>query len=387
MQDISSYGGNTKKKFESTGFFRLERENNGWWLVDPEGNAFVTIGVNHADETNMKYDHNFEIWKNKYGSRENWIKGLSKDLKDWGFNTIGWTGDYISGDWGVALDWYGDPINLGHSTSWAAVDYKHADMPYCLQIRVSEFEDWNGQPVYPDVFSHEFDLYCEYLARSICADHSDSKNLIGYFLVDIPAWIRHASGRDFPSLKDLNEKERSDKLFEVASKYYETITKHFRKYDPNHLILGDRYNGNKGIPIEVLQAMKPYVDVLSVQYFTSPNEEGYQKMKEELAQWQQITDKPVIIADIGNWCQTCMNPNRVSDIKDQAGRAADYIASLSSVLNEPWFLGWHWCAHLENKARGWGIKDPYDVPYADFINPVKEFNKNVYQNIEEKIKL
>ncbi|MGG1481176.1 hypothetical protein ABE402_09735 [Bacillus smithii] len=385
MSRLSSYGGDENRKFQSTGYFRLEQSAERWWLVDPEGYAFVTIGVNHADESNLKYDHNFEIWKKRYGSRKNWIKGLSKDLKDWGFNTIGWTGDYISGDWGVALDWFGDPINLGHSTSWSAADYKYADMPYCVQIRVAEFEDWNGQPSYPDVFSHEFDMYCEYLARSICADHAESKNLIGYFFVDIPAWIPHASGRDFEVLKGLNEKERSHKLFEVASKYYETITKHIRKYDPNHLILGDRYNGNKGIPEEVLLAMKPYVDVLSVQYFTSPSEEGYQKMKKELSYWHKIANKPVILADIGNWCPTDMNPNRVSEIQDQSGRAIDYVNSLSAVLNEPWFLGWHWCAHLENKARGWGIKDPYDEPYYDFINPVKEFNKNVYNNIYEKV--
>lgn len=387
MAELSSYGGNVNRTFEATGYFRLERENERWWLVDPKGNPFVTIGVNHADETNLKYDHNFDIWKTKYGSRENWIKGLSEDLKSWGFNTIGWTGDYISGDWGVALDWFGDPINLGHSQSWSAADYKHADMPYCLQIRVSEFEDWNGHPVYPDVFSHEFEMYCDYLARSICADHAGSKNLIGYFLVDIPAWIRHASGSDFKQLEGLNEQERSSKLYEVAAKYYETITASIRKYDTNHLILGDRFNGNKGIPEEVLKAMKPYVDVLSVQYFTSPDEAGYQQMKEDLARWQAIADKPVVIADIGNWCKTHMNPNRVSDIHDQAGRADDYIASLNTVLHEPWFLGWHWCAHLENKARGWGIKDPYDEPYADFVDPVKDFNKCVYQKIEDRVKL
>lgn len=375
------YGGNENRKFEGTGYFRLEKASDRWWLVDPEGSAFVTIGVNHADETNLKYDHNFDIWKEKYGSREKWIKGLVKDLKDWGFNTIGWTGDYISGDWGKALDWFGDPINLGHSTSWAAADYKIADMPYCLQIRVAEIEDWNGQPSYPDVFSREFDMYCEYLARSICANHVDSKNLIGYFLVDIPGWLPHASGKDFKQLEGLTGKERKAKLFNVASKYYETITKHIRKYDPNHLILGDRYNGNKGIPTEVLEAAKSYVDVLSVQYFPSNNEEGYLQMRKDLTNWQSLMDKPVINADIGNWCQTEMNPNRVSDLKDQQERANDYIESINLLINEPWFIGWHWCAHVENKARGWGIKDPYDQPYHDFINPVKEFNKGIYEKI------
>ena len=46
------------------------------------------------------------------------------------------------------------------------------------------------------------------------------------------------------------------------------MTKHIRTYDQNHLILGDRYNGNKGIPTPVLKAMQPFVDVLSIQYLS-----------------------------------------------------------------------------------------------------------------------
>lgn len=384
MTNMSVYGGNSECKFNARGFFRLERAADRWWLVDPDGHAFVTVGLNHADETNLKYEHNFDIWKRKYGSRRNWIKeGLVKDLKDWGFNTIGWTQEYISGDWGDPHSWLEDPKNVGHSAGWSAADYETADMPYCLQLRVAEIEDWNGQPAFPDVYSQEFDMYCEYLARSICADHADSKNLIGYFLVDIPAWLPEAGGRDFDILKGLDNRERTAKQFEVATKYYETITKHIRRYDANHLILGDRYHGNKGIPTAVLTAMKPFVDVLSVQYFPSSDPEGYQKMRDDLALWQQITDKPVLIADIGNWCHSDTNPNRRSPIKSQAGRADDYMQAIGAIMHEPWFIGWHWCAYVENHARGWGVKDPFDEPYEDFINPVAKFNKAIYAKMTD----
>lgn len=45
------FGGWTGKRFEATGWFRVERETNPdgtpgrFWLVDPEGNAFVSTGV------------------------------------------------------------------------------------------------------------------------------------------------------------------------------------------------------------------------------------------------------------------------------------------------------------------------------------------------------
>jgi hypothetical protein len=380
---LSAYGGDAARKFRATGYFRLEQAKDRWWLVDPDGAAFITIGLNHIDESNLKYPHNWDIWKRKYGTHENWIRnGVVRDLKDWGFNTIGWTQEYVSGDWGVALDWFGDPIDLGHSTApWPAADFKTADMPYILQIRVAEIEDWKGQPAFPDVYDRDFDVYCEYLARSVCFDHAESRNLIGYFLVDIPSWFPHASGRFFPGFDGLKGKSFDTKLYDVASKYYETITKHIRTYDKNHLILGDRYNGNKGIPTPPLEAMKPFVDVLSIQYFSGATMEDHVKMRDSFAAWHQITGKPVLNADLGNWTATKLNPNRRTGLASQAARGAQYVESIGSLLAEPWFIGWHWCAYVENTGRGWGVKDPWDEPYVDFVRPVTTFNKSVYQTI------
>ncbi|WP_459975851.1 hypothetical protein, partial [Nocardioides pyridinolyticus] len=225
-----------------------------------------------------------------------------------------------------------------------------------VQIRVSEIEDWSGHPWFPDVYSEEFDAYCEYLARSICVDHVDSENLIGYFLVDIPAWLPHASGADFAVLRGLDERSRNIKLYDVAYRYYETITRHIRAADPHHLVLGDRYNGNKGIPSAVLTAMKHFVDVLSVQYFPEPTAEGREKMVRRLRAWHEYTGKPVLLADVGNWTPTTLSPHRTSALESQADRASDFVAALEPLLAEPWFLGWHWCGYVENTARGLGTE-------------------------------
>ena len=380
---LSAYGGDTRKTFDATGYFRLERTDERWWLVDPDGAAFISIGVNHADESNLKYPHNRDIWKQKYGSRESWLRdGVATDFKAWGFNTIGWTQEYISGDWGVALDWFGDPIDLGHSSApWAAADFRTADMPYVILLRVAEIEDWKGQPAFPDVYHPDFDVYCEYLARSICLDHADNRNLLGYFLCDIPSWLPHASGRFFKGFDGLSEEAHATKLYDVASKYYETITRHVRAHDPNHLVLGDRYNGNKGIPAAALRAMKPFVDVLSIQYFSGPSMDDHLVMRDAFAEWQAITEKPVLNADLGNWTATKLNPNRSTGLASQAERGKNYVESLTPMIEEPWFIGWHWCAYVENTARGWGIKDPWDEPYLDFVEPVTAFNRGIYDKV------
>ena len=172
--------------------FRVE---NGR-LLDPDGNPFLTLGVNHADETNLKYPRNVDVWRRKYGSRASWIRdGVVADLRSWGFNTLGWTQEYVSGGWGEALDWFGDPIDLGHSTPWPAVDLRSAGLPYVAQLRVQEIEDWNGYPAFRPMGGDkggDFEVWCDYLARSVAGGHTESPDLLGYFLVDIPAWLPHA---------------------------------------------------------------------------------------------------------------------------------------------------------------------------------------------------
>lgn len=54
--------------------------------------------MNHADETNLKYLGNIEIWRERYGSRAAWISdGVVADLTSWSFNTLAWTTECVVG--------------------------------------------------------------------------------------------------------------------------------------------------------------------------------------------------------------------------------------------------------------------------------------------------
>ncbi len=297
------------------------------------------------------------------------------DLRSWNVNTIGWTREYVAGGWGEALDWFGDPIDLRHSEPWSADELRSAGMPYVVQLPVQDIEDWNGHPAFR-ALDDDFDDWCDLLGRHVAERHTDAPDLLGYFLVDIPAWLPHASGADFVELRGLDREHREKQLYDVASRYYEAVATAVRRYDPDHLILGDRFNGNKGIPEPVLRAMTPFVDVLSVQYFTEPDEGSRTRMREDLARWSaQCGDKPVIVADTGNWVATELNPHRTNDITTHAERGADYGAALDAVRGEPWFAGWHWCGYVENTGgRGWGVKDPFDEPYRDLTDAITRHN-------------
>jgi hypothetical protein len=368
-----------------TRFFTVAQSSTGSWsFIDPEGKPFVSLGVNHIDDSDLRYPHNVDVWNERYGSRQKWEQGVVADLQSLNFNTIGWTSQYISGGWGEALDWFGDPVDLGHSYPWPDRDLLEAGMPYVVQLRMQEIEDWNGHPAYRDVYGEDFAKYADWLARRMTSDHKDSSNLIGYFLVDIPGWIPHAAGRFWPGFDGLSPEEHDAKLYDVAQQYYKTITEAIRRYDPNHLILGDRYNGNKGIPEVVLRAMTDYVDVLSVQYFTGKSPAEYATMIGDLREWQQLTGKPVLIADIGNWVPTAMNPHRTSDMETHEERGEDYANGLATIMREPWIIGWHWCGYIENLGRGWGVKDPQDNFYTDMTGPLRAANVAAQTTIADR---
>lgn len=344
-------------------------------LVDPDGNPFLSLGINHADETSLQYPHNLDVWKRKYGSREAWIRdGVLADFRGWAVNTIGWTREYVAGGWGEALDWFGDPIDLYHSLPWTSAELRGAGMPYVAQMQVQDIEDWNGHPAFRPL-DDEFTKWCDYVARAVALQHAESETLLGYFFVDIPAWLPHASGRDFPELVGLDGAARATKLYDVASRYYETMVTAIRRYDPDHLVLGDRYNGDKGIPEPVLRAMAPFVDVVSVQRFAGPTEDDRTRFRDDLAGWsEQAGGKPVLVADHGNWTATPTNPQRVG-LESHAARGEDYGRVLDAVRHEPWFAGLHWCGYVENLGRGWGVKDPHDEPYRDLTDAITEHNR------------
>ena len=88
---------------EDAGYFRVQQSKSGGWaFVDPFGEPFVSLALNHLDDSDLRYPHNVDVFDRKYGTRRNWVKGVVRDLEDLNFNTIGWTGQYVSGDWGKA---------------------------------------------------------------------------------------------------------------------------------------------------------------------------------------------------------------------------------------------------------------------------------------------
>lgn len=350
----SSYG-------ESTiGFFSLEQVDNHWWFITPEGKPFFSIGLNHIDPASLRYPENIHIWEEKYnGSTLEWIKkSVKPHLEGWGFNTLGWEQEVTVKQW-------------QHSRSFTNDELQALDMPYCRMLPFTESHQWEKHTVKYDFFSKDWIEWCEYVARSYCAEAKDDPNLIGYFFSDCPTWIHDRPQNEWRGPifdpEKLKTPEGKEELSAMAIQYYKTIHAAIRKYDPNHLILGDRYEANAPIAMEVIEAALPYVDVLSFQDFRDPTK--------HMEEWYAKTGKPVLLADgsgitkgegiykrtDGNW----------------------YAKHITALYEQEGCVGFHLCgAYQRNKQRARGLLDEYEQPDSENVDIIQATNKKLHDRMK-----
>ena len=313
--------------------------------------------MNHIDSATLRYPENLHIWRETYeNDQRRWIQqSVAPDLKAWGFNTIGWTQE-------VVLD---GPTMHRHSVGFGYEEYQWAGMPYCHLLPFIESHQWEWETRNPDLFSDEFADWCDYVSRRDCARMADDPKLIGYFYTDCPAWIHARKPRLKGPLLDpglLDSAAGRKRFLELARRYYRVTHDAIRRYDPHHLILGDRYEAAEPLPDELLKAATGYVDVLSFQHFSDEDH-----ICPDFQRWHDLTGLPILLADA---CAPAGDPKR--------------YAPMLKVLRElTCCVGWHYCgAYLRNRVRDAGFRDEEDRPDENLLSALTEANVETCRWVE-----
>ena len=80
--EYDKYGGWTGKRLTKTGFFHTEHDGSRWWFVTPDGNAFLSFGINHYHDGWWIQEYNTEHWVKTFGAKkprdEKWNNFLKK---------------------------------------------------------------------------------------------------------------------------------------------------------------------------------------------------------------------------------------------------------------------------------------------------------------------
>ena len=436
--DFDRFGGWTGRSFAPTGFFRVEKDDR-WWLVSPEGHAFLSFGINHLHADLWKQDYNREAWKQRLGLENLNSRQFAPALREWflttcreyGFNTVG-----------------------VHS-SLSIVNTPQPAMPYMLPIRFVDIPHWQTEVPdsnFSDVFSDEFARRCDELAMHLAAPVRDDPFLLGYAMTDCPlfteedcrvrpdviggarrasriGWPRRlrnlgadAAGKaayvqamqvlyqgeiadfnatyesqfdSFDALRaaedwrphtDLsNGNETRDNvefLKRVVAKYYETARAAIRRYDPNHLFFGDKLNANTDTVDTVLPITCQFTDVVLYQMYGR-----YEVQRPGLDRWAEIADQPIINGDSSFTMITDTMPRPYGPVADDVEQRAEWTAEFfHEAFTRPEFVGWHYCGLIDapnlilrKQARQHsGLLDGYGEPYPALERAIQSCTDEMY---------
>lgn len=190
--DWDDYGGSLQNKVDDgTGFFRTQKQNNRWYLVDPTGHLFFSLGM---DCVGIPAD-------GRVKGLEKWFDWLPDDTSEY-YRSIGdqqlisfpkinlervFGDDWLDSWCSMILNQLGNTgVNTIGNWSDPLIKQAHA-LPYVSML--PEFPDTHHHIFrdFPDVFSSEFEQSACLSAEGLKKDRDDPW-MIGYFLRNEPSW-------------------------------------------------------------------------------------------------------------------------------------------------------------------------------------------------------
>lgn len=392
--ETDSYGGWTFMNLGGSGFFRVEKADGRWWLVDPLGNIFISKGVTSfsPNQSARSIAKRKELFGGDGGGQtgyHGWVREETAFLKRIGFNSLG--------AWSI-------PQTM-RSTQYMPYTVIFSPMQrYNSALKASGREaeayrnakSWEGYPYdFAMVFDTDFDIMLETVLQE-AADFRDDPNLIGYFIDnELPwknyalemcltrwpaghvnhdqaqAWLDTRKGRSGVAFQDADEADKKAFIAYCYEVYLQKVTAVLKKYDPNHLLLGNRFNqwSHELQNEKMFRTAGRYVDAVSINHYRK-----WQPDQAVMADWAAWAGKPFLITEfyVKGEDASMENPYLTNTsgagwvVPTQNDRGLFYENFVIELLRSDACIGWHWFRYMDN--------DPED-PSADTSN--RNANKGI----------
>ncbi len=432
--DWSQYGGWKARKFKATGFFHTHHDGKRWWLVDPEGYAFLSTGVDcighSAGGPVTGIEDLFEWLPEKddpvYGEALN-IRREQKNMDFYVANQIRSYGKDWKEAWTTVTAGLMRKFRFNTVANWSNIEFaRKSKIPYVLQLGGFPSTEVKVYRDFPDVFADEYMQNSIKFAGQL-NDFKDDPYVVGYFLRNEPQWafgyhnlayemfatVQQSKTKDefvhwltakyknnisslnkawelkLNTFGDLKQKTFKEYPSKVADKdFYEFSTIMVKRYvdipcdevdkiDKNHLNLGMRY---AWLSSDLLYKAGERFDVFSINgYGINP------PPTEEIA---RISGKPVIIGEFHHGAvDRALPATGIIGVLNQKDRAAAFRNYLEQGFARPELVGMHYFQWIDQPYTGRGDGENYNigivstgnVPYPELTEAMTLTNERIYQ--------
>jgi len=397
------YGGRADKNVRATGFFYPKKIADRWWLIDPDGNQFINVGVCSVNIGRSRISK--EPALKVFGTPEKWAQFSTEFLAEHGFNgTGGWSDTELlqtvphqlaytlswnfMGSFGRArkLVWQ-EPGHLGYPNRCIPVfhpDFEKFCDEYAKQLSATQSDPW----LLGHFSDNELPIVSDMLDRSLQLDADNPDLRYGYEAAK--KWLDRRKAKD-AGPKDITDADRQTFLAYAIERYYKITTNAIRRYDPNHLCLGPRLHGRALRMPEMFRAAGKYLDVIAVNYYGAWGPDA-----ERMAMWSNESGRPFIITEFYAKGHDSGLPNNSGAgwlVQTQKDRARFYQNFTLGLLESKSCVGWHWFKYRDNNPEDLstdpsnrdsnkGIIDYKYKPYVKLLEDMKKLNNEVYALID-----
>lgn len=421
-------GGDLEGRQDGTGFFGAAREEGRWWLVDPDGYRFFSLGCDcvcpsaetpvegrealFADpppaHTRSFWGH--ERWIDFYRANlerrggaewlERWAERTVARLRRWGFNTIAnWSDPRLTA-----------PGLMPYATNLTSL----AGM--CARL--------------PDVYAPAFEAEVRRLVEPELSPQLTDRMLIGYFVGNEPVWtfgghrspfndlfsspgyphtlsaaITWLRERYHDRLTDLNtawgtrfgawddlargipdvrlgtaalQEDATGFLGQVLSRFYDTACRAIRSVDPNHLLLGGRFYS--------VAMAEPYVRACRAFDVFSFNCYQREVPLEQVERVERLSGLPSIVGEFHFGVIERGMSGALVSVRSQKERGLAYRHYVEHAAAHPAVIGLHWFQWVDEPVTGRfdgenyniGLVDVTDRPYDEMLAEVMRTHERVY---------
>ena len=400
------YGGWKTAQYEATGFFRTQKVGERWWIVDPAGRPFIFKGITAFSVGHSERQQ--QALRDRFGNLENWALQEGEMVRGLGFNGLGaWSRvDEVRGC-GAPMPYTVIVSPMGryksvHIKRFGGKYLKHGWQNYRFDLAM--------------VFDPQFDEFVEKELSKI-ERYKDDPWLVGYFTDNEIPWVNDALDRHLTLLakdepaylavqkwfderkgrpsgpEDITQEDREAFSAFYLETYLSKVTAALRKYDPNHMYLGCRFNQWKEELHNraMFEVAGRYMDIISVNHY-----QRWTPDAEEIGNFGKWSGKPFMVTEFYTKGEDSGLPNTTGagwNVHTQQERGWFYQNFCLALLKSGCCVGWHWFKYMDNDPEDTHT-DPSNrdsnkgmvrwnfEPYTELTTSMKQFNERCWRLIE-----